>query len=107
MWKTLSPRARRRLAVVAVLLLLLTVDLARAPQNQLSAKVLLAAIDVYQATGSRLMPSLGVHCRFRPTCSHYTEAAIRQDGALVGSLRGAWRIARCGPWTPPGTVDPP
>ena len=25
----------------------------------------------------------------------------------TGALRGAWRILRCGPWTPAGTVDPP
>lgn len=107
MWKNRSPRARRWLVAGAILLVLLAADLMRAPQNQLSARVLLAGIDLYQATASRAMPSLGVHCRFHPTCSRYTEAAIRQDGALVGSLRGAWRIARCGPWTPPGTVDPP
>lgn len=107
MWTNLSPRARRRLAVVAAVLALLAADLVRAPENQLSATVLLAGIDLYQATASRAMPSLGVHCRFRPTCSRYAEAVIRRDGALVGSLRAAWRVARCGPWTPPGTIDPP
>ena len=30
----------------------------------------------------------------------------RKDGALIGSLRAIWRVARCGPWTPMGTVDP-
>ena len=27
--------------------------------------------------------------------------------ALYGSLRARWRVMRCGPWTPAGTVDPP
>jgi len=98
---------RRRWLVALAVLALLAFDLARPPAEQLSAGLLLAAIDVYQATLSPRMSGIGVHCRFRPTCSHYAEAVIRQDGALVGSARAAWRIARCGPWTPAGTVDPP
>jgi putative component of membrane protein insertase Oxa1/YidC/SpoIIIJ protein YidD len=50
---------------------------------------------------------LGVGCRFTPTCSRYAEGAVRRDGALVGTARAVWRIARCGPWTPAGTHDPP
>jgi hypothetical protein len=99
-------RQRRWLVVLAVLALL-AFDLARPPSEQISAAVELAAINVYQATLSPRMSGLGVHCRFRPTCSHYAEAVIRQDGALVGTARAALRIARCGPWTPAGTVDPP
>lgn len=105
-WRRLSRRRKIGLAALA-LLALLALDLARPPDQQLSARLLLGAIDVYQATLSPRMPSLGVHCRFRPTCSRYAEAAIRQDGALVGSARAAWRVARCGPWTPAGTHDPP
>jgi putative membrane protein insertion efficiency factor len=102
-------RARRpRLRLVLLALLLLAVaDLARAPAEQLSARVLLAAIDAYQGGMSRPLARAGVRCRFQPTCSRYAEGAIRADGALVGSLRAGWRILRCGPWTPAGTVDPP
>jgi hypothetical protein len=53
------------------------------------------------------MPALGVSCRFEPTCSRYAEGAIRADGALIGTLRAVHRIGRCGPWTRPGTDDPP
>ena len=100
---------RRRRAVWAGLALLVSIglDLGRAPDRQWSAKVLLGTIDLYQATLSPHMPSLGVHCRFTLTCSHYAEESIRRHGALWGSLRAAWRILRCGPWTPPGTHDPP
>jgi len=87
--------------------LLLALDVSRAPDRQLSAKFLLGAIHVYQATLSPLMPVAGVHCRFTPTCSHYAEGAIRRHGALVGSAKAGWRLLRCGPWTPQGTVDPP
>ena len=104
--RRLSPRARRWL-VALVLAVLLALDLARPPAQQLSARFLLASIDVYQATLSHAFGRAGVRCRFVPSCSHYAEGAIRQDGALIGSLRAAWRVARCNPWTPAGTVDPP
>ncbi len=101
---------RRRLARAALLLVVLVVlgfDLARPPASQASARFLLAGIHLYQATLSPRMPALGVQCRFRPTCSHYAEGAIVRYGALSGTLRAVWRIARCGPWTPLGTYDPP
>jgi uncharacterized protein len=102
-------RGLRRRAAVPLLLVagLLAVDLARPPASQASARLLLGGIHLYQATLSPHMAALGVQCRFRPTCSHYAEGAIARHGALSGSLRAAWRIVRCGPWTPLGTYDPP
>jgi uncharacterized protein len=107
----LQPAARRRrlarAALLLVVLVVLGLDLARPPASQASARFLLACIHLYQATLSPRMPALGVQCRFRPTCSHYAEGAIVRYGALSGTLRAVWRIARCGPWTPLGTYDPP
>jgi putative membrane protein insertion efficiency factor len=101
-------RRRRRIWIVAgVLVALCALDVARPPRDQLLARALLGAIHLYQATLSPRMPALGVRCRFTPTCSHYGEGAIRKYGALVGSFKTAWRVLRCGPWTPAGTVDPP
>jgi putative membrane protein insertion efficiency factor len=105
-----APRRRSRrplLVSLALAAILLAADLARPPEAQLSARAALAALAVYQATLSPLLGGAGVRCRFRPTCSHYAVAAVRQDGALVGSLRAVGRVMRCGPWTPAGTVDPP
>lgn len=90
-----------------VALAILGVDLSRAPEAQWTAKSLLGAIDVYQATLSRVLGAAGARCRFEPTCSHYGEAVIRKYGALEGAGLVLTRIARCGPWTPAGTVDPP
>jgi hypothetical protein len=101
------PRTPRPRLVLLALLLLVVVDLARPPGRQVSARALLGVIDLYQATLSPRLPAAGVSCRFEPSCSRYAEAVIRRDGALVGTLRSAARIARCGPWTPAGTVDPP
>jgi hypothetical protein len=101
---------RRRIAALAVALALLggcALDLSRPPARQLSARAFLGAIDLYQATLSPLLASAGARCRFEPSCSHYAEGAIAEDGALAGAARAVWRIARCGPWTAAGTVDPP
>jgi len=92
--------------MAVVLAALAALDLARAPERQWSGRALLAAIDVYQATLSPLLGKVGARCRFVPTCSHYAADAIGRDGALRGSMRAVARVARCGPWTPMGTVDP-
>ena len=93
--------------LLALLLLAFGLDWARAPERQWTARAEIAAIHAYQRTLSPALARGGVRCRFRPSCSHYAEAVIRRDGALVGSLRTAWRLLRCGPWTPAGTYDPP
>lgn len=99
---------RRRLILVGLLgiLGLLVADLARAPRDQWITRALLVALDGYQAHVSPHLQRAGVGCRFRPSCSHYAEDALRARGAFGGSWRTAWRLLRCGPWTPDGTVDP-
>jgi uncharacterized protein len=103
--------ARRRWLKVGIilgsLLLALGLDLARAPQSQLTARFLLGAIHLYQATLSPGLGAVGVRCRFKPSCSRYAEGTVRKYGALTGSWKATWRVLRCGPWTPAGTVDPP
>jgi putative membrane protein insertion efficiency factor len=103
-------RLRYRLKIGLVILaagLLLAFDFARLPRDQVSARALLGAIHLYQATLSPHMGELGVRCRFTPTCSHYGAGAIEKYGAWKGSWLAAWRVLRCGPWTPMGTYDPP
>jgi putative membrane protein insertion efficiency factor len=82
-------------------------DLSREPSDQWSAAFLLGAIDLYQVAGSPVLEHAGVRCRFQPTCSHYAAEVISMRGALVGVWKTASRVARCGPWTPEGTLDPP
>jgi putative membrane protein insertion efficiency factor len=67
----------------------------------------LHAIHVYQKTISPVAARVGVRCRFTPTCSRYAEIVIARDGLLKGGWEATKRIARCGPWTPPGTRDDP
>ncbi|HVR86998.1 MAG TPA: membrane protein insertion efficiency factor YidD [Planctomycetota bacterium] len=68
------------------------------PSAQPTARIGLALIHGYQATGSKLMESGGVHCRYQPTCSHYAEDAIAYYGTVSGVARAAGRIWRCSPW---------
>ena len=67
----------------------------------------LAAIHGYQHTLSPVAARIGLRCRFTPTCSRYAETVITRDGVVRGGWKAARRIARCGPWTPAGTVDRP
>jgi uncharacterized protein len=67
----------------------------------------LAGIHAYQRTLSPLAARAGLRCRFTPTCSRYAESVIARDGIVRGGWRAVSRIARCGPWTPAGTSDPP
>jgi len=102
-----APRRRRARLVVGLLLALAGLDLSRPPERQWTARAELAAIGAYQRRLSPWLERGGVACRFEPSCSRYAAAAIRADGALTGSARAAWRVLRCGPWTPAGTPDPP
>ena len=47
-----------------------------------------------------------VACRFTPTCSWYGHESIRKYGVVIGGVRTAWRIARCGSWTKGGDRRP-
>jgi len=85
---------------------LLALDVSRPPEHQLTARAAVAVIHVYQHAASPLLARLGVRCRFQPTCSVYAESALRRHGLLAGGWLSVKRVARCGPWTPVGTVDP-
>jgi len=54
-----------------------------------------------------LRPLLGGHCRFEPSCSAYAEQAIREVGAVRGSLLAVWRVLRCSPLSAGGVDLPP
>jgi putative membrane protein insertion efficiency factor len=43
-------------------------------------------------------------CKYHPTCSQYALDALHKHGLLKGSVRAAWRLLRCNPWSR-GGVD--
>ncbi len=53
------------------------------------------AIRFYQLTLSAL---IGRQCRHWPSCSEYTDEAVRRHGLWAGGWMGLARICRCGPW---------
>ncbi|RTZ99310.1 MAG: hypothetical protein DSY84_08045 [Candidatus Neomarinimicrobiota bacterium] len=67
----------------------------------------MAGITWYQRTLSARLPTFGVSCRFVPTCSRYAHAVIGEHGLWTGTRLALGRLARCGPWTPHGTMAPP
>jgi putative membrane protein insertion efficiency factor len=102
-------RTGRRLAAgvgipLALACSLLAWDLSRPPGRQAAARTAVSAIRWYHAA---LSPRLPVRCRFTPSCSVYAAAVIERHGLAVGGWMAVKRVARCGPWTRPGTVDPP
>lgn len=101
-----SPRRRRWLAGLACVLALalFALDVSRPPARQATARAALWSIRQYQV---RLASRLPTACRFTPTCSHYAAAVISRHGIVRGGWLAAKRVARCGPWTKMGTVDPP
>jgi hypothetical protein len=82
-------------------------DVTRPPARQAGARLALAGIHLYQRTLAPAAARGGAVCRFTPTCSRYAEAVIARDGIIKGGWSAARRVARCGPWTPAGTKDPP
>jgi putative membrane protein insertion efficiency factor len=57
----------------------------------------LALIGLVQLYRWTLSPFFGRFCRFEPSCSVYTQQALRQHGAIKGSFLGIARICRCHP----------
>ncbi|GAC1657779.1 MAG: membrane protein insertion efficiency factor YidD [Acidobacteriaceae bacterium] len=41
---------------------------------------------------------LEAQCKFHPTCSEYTAAALELHGPLRGSALALWRLLRCNPF---------
>jgi putative membrane protein insertion efficiency factor len=74
----------------------------RAAAVAISARLLLAAVRVYQGFFSPLMPSA---CKFYPSCSRYAYEAIEGHGARRGAWLALRRVLRCRPFSP-GGVDP-
>lgn len=68
----------------------------------LPARIMVSLIVTYQKLVS---PSLGVNCRYQPTCSTYAREAITRFGLIRGGWLAVRRLGRCHPLRP-GGYDP-
>jgi len=84
---------------------LILLDSAQRPSDQITVKVLVTGIRVYQRTCLPLV-SRFVRCRYRPTCSDYCAQALQRHGIGRGSLLCVRRLLSCTRSVPPGTPDP-
>ena len=76
---------------------------AESPQRRgLAARAALMVLGLYRR---RISPLLGARCRYYPTCSAYAEQAVRELGAVRGTIVALWRLVRCNPLSP-GGMDP-
>jgi uncharacterized protein len=104
LWKRV--RKFRLKLVLALFLIGLTfvVDLARQPENQLTAKVYIGMVHVYQAVGRPMLEGV-VACRFKPTCSDYSIQAVERFGTVRGLYLTFKRLNSCQNDVPMGTID--
>jgi putative membrane protein insertion efficiency factor len=58
------------------------------------SSALLKVIVAYQRS---ISPSLGVLCRYQPSCSEYAREAIERHGSIKGVWLAARRLVRCTP----------
>jgi putative membrane protein insertion efficiency factor len=81
-------------------------DWTRPPREQISV----AVYDKVVVGGYRqfLQPVTHrfIRCRFQPTCSQYSEEAMRAHGFPKGLWLTTSRLFRCMPWVATGTRDP-
>jgi putative membrane protein insertion efficiency factor len=91
--------------LVALLFALMAADAMRAPERQLTARIYLRAVGVYQRD-IHPVTSRWIRCRYSPTCSHYSVEAVQRFGIYKGIGLTIKRLASCNGSVPSGTYDP-
>jgi putative membrane protein insertion efficiency factor len=62
--------------------------------DEVCTGLVLAIVACYRMLISPVLPP---SCRFVPTCSEYTQRALRKHGMLRGSMLALRRVLRCHP----------
>lgn len=68
-------------------------------------KIFVKTIEFYQKYISPIFKSVGVNCKYYPSCSEYTKQAIEKYGSIRGVCLGIIRILKCNPFSK-GGYDP-
>jgi len=100
---------KKKLKLILLLVLSLTglgfvCDVSRRPDQQMTARAYVGCVHVYQAIGRPLLKGR-VACRFRPTCSDYSIAAVQHHGIVRGLGLTYRRLRSCTNSVPMGTID--
>lgn len=68
-------------------------------------RIAIFLLRLYKKRISPMFAFLGIHCKYRPTCSEYMMQAIDKYGFIKGFSMGLWRFLRCNPFSK-GGYDP-
>ena len=68
-------------------------------------KIFISLINFSQKWISPFFQSIGVHCKYYPSCSEYMKQAIGKYGPLKGVFLGIKRLLKCNPFSK-GGYDP-
>jgi putative membrane protein insertion efficiency factor len=93
------------LALCFCLVVLAVGDSFRRPGSQITGRLYVAGVHVYQAVGRPLLKGR-VQCRYKPTCSEYSIEAVQRFGIRRGIVMTEKRINSCQATVPFGTYDP-
>jgi len=101
---------RRRVWVVWIAAIILAAaaicDWTQPPRQQISVALYQKLVLGGYRTLLKPLSDRFIHCRFQPTCSHYSEEAMLTHGFPKGLWLTTSRLFRCMPWVPFGTHDP-
>ena len=98
-------RPQTYLALLVAVILLVVLDSFRSPANQVTVPIYVSGVRLYQALGRPLLKGR-IRCRYQPTCSDYSIAAVREYGIRRGLLLTVKRVNSCTTKVPLGTPDP-
>ena len=98
-------RPETYLAILVVMILLAVLDSLRSPASQVTVPIYVSGVRLYQALGRPLLRGR-IRCRYQPTCSEYSVAAVREYGIRRGLLLTVKRVNSCTAKVPLGTPDP-
>jgi putative membrane protein insertion efficiency factor len=104
-WRQFLHKPRPWLLLCGTLLLLCVADSFRAPSDQVTARVWVGFVRLYQGIGRPLIKDV-VRCRYHPSCSDYSIEAVETHGIRRGLVLTVKRLASCTPDVPFGTENP-
>ena len=67
--------------------------------------IILFFLKIYKKFVSPIFKSMGVECKYYPTCSEYAMSAVKKYGCIKGIYLSVKRIIKCNPFSK-GGYDP-